>query len=216
GRGGAPPRRGKQPEGGDGDRGGAEQPRPRPEEPNQVRWTVLTARTLSFHSVIRASKAVQLNSRARRPLSRRFISRESYNPRDKVLDAAPRIAIVCRDGRPKEHTMKTIGHPRGKGRFRLVALALAITFTIIVPYAWSGPPVRFVRLDGFAAPGTPADLNKVGVLQIGKKNARNILILNPGTSASAAYFAPLAKTVVKQSKGWAVWAVERRGERHHA
>src|SRR5262249_61651711 len=67
--------------------------------------------------------------------------------------------------------------------------------------------------DGFAAPGTPPELNKVGVLQIGRKNARNILILNPGTSASAAYFAPLAKTVVKQAKGWAVWAVERRGER---
>ena len=27
---------------------------------------------------------------------------------------------------------------------------------------------------------------------------------------SAAYFAPLAKTVVKQVRGWAVWAVERR------
>jgi hypothetical protein len=70
--------------------------------------------------------------------------------------------------------------------------------------------VRFVRLDGFAAPGTPPELNKVGVLQIGRKNARNILILNPGTSASAAYFAPMAKTVVQQARGWAIWAVERR------
>jgi len=106
--------------------------------------------------------------------------------------------------------METMGHPRGKGRFGLVAWWIALIFTVIVPCAWSGTPVRFVRLDGFAAPGTPAELNKVGVLQIGKKNARNILILNPGTSASAAYFAPLAKTVVKQAKGWAVWAVERR------
>src|SRR5262249_1897993 len=40
--------------------------------------------------------------------------------------------------------------------------------------------------------------------------AKNILILNPGTSASAAYFAPLAKTVVGKAKGWQVWAVERR------
>src|SRR5262249_26075178 len=35
-------------------------------------------------------------------------------------------------------------------------------------------------------------------------------VLNPGTSASAAYFAPLAKTIVSKAKGWQVWAVERR------
>jgi hypothetical protein len=92
----------------------------------------------------------------------------------------------------------------------LLAVTIALAFAVVVPSAWSEVPVRFVRLDGFAAPGTPPELNKVGVLQIGKKNARNILILNPGTSASSTYFAPLAKTVVKQAKGWAVWAVERR------
>ena len=37
-----------------------------------------------------------------------------------------------------------------------------------------------------------------------------MLILNPGTSASAAYFVPLAKDVVTRAKGWQVWAVERR------
>ena len=35
-------------------------------------------------------------------------------------------------------------------------------------------------------------------------------MLNPGTSASAAYFAPLAKTLVRLLPGWQVWAVERR------
>ena len=35
-------------------------------------------------------------------------------------------------------------------------------------------------------------------------------MLNPGTSASAAYFAPLARSVVAKAKGWQVWAVERR------
>ena len=101
-------------------------------------------------------------------------------------------------------------HTRGKGRIGLLTVAIALAFAIVAPPARSEVPVRFVRLDGFAAPGTPPELNKVGVLQIGRKNARNILILNPGTSASAAYFAPLAKTVVKQARGWAVWAVERR------
>ena len=50
----------------------------------------------------------------------------------------------------------------------------------------------------------------MGVLEIGPGSARNVLVLNPGTSASAAYFAPLAKTVVSKAKGWQVWAVERR------
>jgi hypothetical protein len=35
-------------------------------------------------------------------------------------------------------------------------------------------------------------------------------VLNPGTSASAAYFAPLGKTIVERLPGWQVWAVERR------
>ena len=52
--------------------------------------------------------------------------------------------------------------------------------------------------------------NKVGVLKVGREHARNVLILNPGTSASAAYFAPLAKTIAQRAKRWQVWAVERR------
>jgi hypothetical protein len=69
---------------------------------------------------------------------------------------------------------------------------------------------RFERIPGFKAPGTPAKYNKVGVLEFGSKTAKNVLILNPGTSASAAYFAPLARTVVGKAKSWQVWAVERR------
>ena len=106
--------------------------------------------------------------------------------------------------------MEMTDHTRGKGRIGPLAVAIALAFAVVAPAARSEVPVRFVRLDGFAAPGTPAELNKVGVLQIGRKNARNNLLLNPGTSASAAYFAPMAKTVVKQARGWAIWAVERR------
>jgi hypothetical protein len=65
-------------------------------------------------------------------------------------------------------------------------------------------------MDGFRSPGTPAKYNKVGVLKIGPRSAKNILVLNPGTSASAAYFAPLARDVVAKARGWQVWAVERR------
>lgn len=99
----------------------------------------------------------------------------------------------------------------GRKRHRLALVATAVSLVLAFsPPAMSEVAIRFKTLDGFAAPGTPAELNKVGVLQIGRKNAKNILILNPGTSASAAYFTPLAKTVVEQAKGWQVWAVERR------
>ncbi|MEA2480028.1 MAG: hypothetical protein QOJ07_1950, partial [Thermoleophilaceae bacterium] len=69
---------------------------------------------------------------------------------------------------------------------------------------------RVVRLKGFASPGTPAKYNKVGILEFGSRRAKNVLVLNPGTSASAAYFAPLAETIVGNAKDWQVWSVERR------
>ena len=37
-----------------------------------------------------------------------------------------------------------------------------------------------------------------------------MLVLNPGTSASASYFEPLAKTIVRRLPRWQVWSVERR------
>jgi pimeloyl-ACP methyl ester carboxylesterase len=70
--------------------------------------------------------------------------------------------------------------------------------------------VRFRRLEGFKSPGTPGKYNKVGVIEVGPTNAENVLVLVPGTSASAAYFVPLAKDIVRTSKGWQVWAIERR------
>lgn len=93
---------------------------------------------------------------------------------------------------------------------RLWLLALAAVLAGAVLAAPAAGAVRFQRLDGFRAPGTPHRLNKVGVLKVGPSRAPNVLVLNPGTSASAAYFAPLARTVVKRAKGWQVWAVERR------
>jgi hypothetical protein len=87
-------------------------------------------------------------------------------------------------------------------RFAALVLALAL-----IP---ATAQASFQRIKGYNSPGTPAKYNKVGILKIGPAKARNVLVLNPGTSASAAYFAPLARTVAKQAKGWQVWAVERR------
>ncbi len=96
-------------------------------------------------------------------------------------------------------------------RHRLaLAAAIVLALVAVAPATAAEVAVRFQRLDGFEAPGTPPEYNKVGILQIGPRGARNVLVLNPGTSASSAYFAPLAKTVVSLAKGWQVWAVERR------
>jgi pimeloyl-ACP methyl ester carboxylesterase len=95
-------------------------------------------------------------------------------------------------------------------RLRLAVAFLAVIFATFTPLALAEVQVRFTRIDGFPSPGTPPELNKVGILQIGSPDARNVLVLNPGTSASAAYFAPLARTVVERLPAWQVWAVERR------
>jgi pimeloyl-ACP methyl ester carboxylesterase len=65
-------------------------------------------------------------------------------------------------------------------------------------------------MPSYAAPGTPAQYNKVGVLKIGPSSAKNVLVLEPGTSAGSAYFAPLAEWIVARTPGWQVWSVERR------
>jgi hypothetical protein len=65
-------------------------------------------------------------------------------------------------------------------------------------------------MPSFAAPGTPARYNRVGVLKVGPSSAKNVLVLEPGTSAGSAYFVPLAKWIVSKTPGWQVWSVERR------
>ncbi len=64
---------------------------------------------------------------------------------------------------------------------------------------------------GHDDPATPNALDRVGVLKIGSPWARNVLVLNPGTSAGSAYFLPLAQDIVRGTRGtWQVWSVERR------
>jgi pimeloyl-ACP methyl ester carboxylesterase len=76
--------------------------------------------------------------------------------------------------------------------------------------AASAPALKVTWMPGFAAPGTPARYDKVGVIKVGPASARNVLVLEPGTSAAASYFVPLAKWIVATTRGWQVWSVERR------
>ena len=68
----------------------------------------------------------------------------------------------------------------------LIALAVVALCAAFAPAAGAKIPVKFKVMRGFASPGTPENLNVVGVLKIGDPKADNVLVLNPGTSASAA------------------------------
>jgi hypothetical protein len=85
----------------------------------------------------------------------------------------------------------------------IVALALAFT-------ASPAAALRVTWMQGVRSPGTPARYDKVGVIKVGPRSAKNVLVLEPGTSAGSAYFVPLAKWIVSSAKGWQVWSIERR------
>lgn len=96
----------------------------------------------------------------------------------------------------------------------LRAVGLTVAVGCVAAAALAAPagarPLHITWMRGYRAPGTPARYDRVGVLKIGRARARNVLVLEPGTSAGAAYFAPLARWIVSRQPGWQVWAVERR------
>ena len=63
---------------------------------------------------------------------------------------------------------------------------------------------------GWPSPGTPVRYDRVGVIKVGSPRAHNVLVLEPGTSAGAAYFVPLARWIAARSPRWQVWAIQRR------
>jgi pimeloyl-ACP methyl ester carboxylesterase len=73
----------------------------------------------------------------------------------------------------------------------------------------SGPRVRVETVEVAAGPG-PAEYNRVKVIEHGPADAKNVLVLVPGTSAGAAYFTPVALDIVDALDGWQVWSVDRR------
>ena len=96
-------------------------------------------------------------------------------------------------------------------RFRRIALIVAATALAVAVTAPAASAARFSWIKGFNDPATPDTLDRVGVLKVGFPWARNVLVLNPGTSASSTYFKPLADDIVRKTHGrWQVWAVERR------
>jgi pimeloyl-ACP methyl ester carboxylesterase len=97
-----------------------------------------------------------------------------------------------------------------EGRRAGLAAAIVVGVALV---AFSSPvgAAEVSWMQGFDDPATPNSLDRVGVLKVGPERAKNVLVLNPGTSAGAAYFRPLAEDVVSKTDGrWQVWSVERR------
>jgi pimeloyl-ACP methyl ester carboxylesterase len=111
-------------------------------------------------------------------------------------------------------------------RLALVGIAVALTLAAVASSA-SATVIGNVKVTrkilpaplvsseeaGKELPGLGAvELNKVGIVKIAPtgRKADNVLVLEPGTSAAAAYFVPFAKSLVEATPGWQVWAVERR------
>jgi pimeloyl-ACP methyl ester carboxylesterase len=95
---------------------------------------------------------------------------------------------------------------------RRPGLATAIVVGIaLATFAPSASAAEFSWMPGFDDPATPDSFDRVGVLKVGPERAKNVLVLNPGTSAGATYFRPLAEDIVSETDGrWQVWSVERR------
>lgn len=116
---------------------------------------------------------------------------------------------------------------RGRRLSQVAIILVALALAALASASSAGARTRNVKVkrtttEAPTAPGTPAslkikalgnvDLNKVGIIKVSPtgEDATNVLVLEPGTSAAAAYFVPFAKSLVAATKGWQVWAVERR------
>lgn len=91
-------------------------------------------------------------------------------------------------------------------RTRLVATLAVAGLAIGGPSAHAADRVITVKSDG---PG-PAKTDQVRVLKQGPASAKKVLLLVPGTSASASYFKPLASSLLTKLPGWQVWSISRR------
>lgn len=95
-----------------------------------------------------------------------------------------------------------------------VAGAPAAAQGVTVRRMWMAAPPALETPTSFNFKGSHLhknlDLNQVGVIKIGRRGARNVLVFEPGTSAGAAYIVPFAKSLVERLPDWQVWSVERR------
>lgn len=99
-------------------------------------------------------------------------------------------------------------------RFRgvaVAAVACGVCALLGAPTgAMASKTLKTTWLKGATAPATPKKFDKVGVIKIGNKKAKNVLVIEPGTSGGGAYFVQLGRWLNELAPEWQVWAVERR------
>lgn len=95
-------------------------------------------------------------------------------------------------------------------RTRLAA-ALAVAAVSGLALGAPPPPAEAAKLviKGAPAPG-PKKYDRVAVWTYGRRRARTVLVLVPGTSGGAGSVAPVARDLVRRVRGLQVWALDRR------
>jgi pimeloyl-ACP methyl ester carboxylesterase len=102
----------------------------------------------------------------------------------------------------------------GRTRIGLALLAVALSSLATATSASASRTITRTFLPSIkATPKEPLLYATVGVIKVGSPTAKNVLVLEPGTSAGAGYFVPLAKWLVQKAPSWQVWSVERRENR---
>ncbi|MGH2890807.1 MAG: hypothetical protein ACRDNJ_14405, partial [Solirubrobacteraceae bacterium] len=61
-------------------------------------------------------------------------------------------------------------------------MAALATLCLVAAAPAGARPLKVTWMSGVRAPGTPARYDRVGVLKVGPSRARNVLVLEPGTS----------------------------------
>ncbi len=89
---------------------------------------------------------------------------------------------------------------------RLAPLTVALLLALAAPAAAVD---RYVPLKAPPAPG-PARYDRVFVQQLGPADARNVLVLVPGTNGGAGGITPVAREIVRRVPRTQVWIVDRR------
>jgi pimeloyl-ACP methyl ester carboxylesterase len=92
------------------------------------------------------------------------------------------------------------------------AVRLALLAAVVACLACAAPAAavdRYAPMKVPDAPG-PAKYNRVWVQQLGPKNAKQVLVLVPGTQGGAGGITPVARDIVRRVPRTQVWIVDRR------
>jgi pimeloyl-ACP methyl ester carboxylesterase len=100
---------------------------------------------------------------------------------------------------------------RGRTKPALLMAATLLSSAAVATSASASQTITRTFLPSIKATAKePLRFATVGVIKVGSPAAKNVLVLEPGTSAGAGYFVQLAKWLVQKAPTWQVWSVERR------